>query len=116
MRKCQSMSEKPPAVDMNHPENNHMSSRITSNNKPARREAFTLAPNTIEKSELLEYIPLVQCLLKILDIDIDLEKSEIGSYEPCIETLRSKVMWLAMLDTRRSAAIDFAKHFEPDIE
>ena len=109
MRKCQSISEKPPAVDMNHPENNHMSSRITSNNKQARREAFTFAPYNVEKSELLEYI---QCLLKMLDIDIDSKKSEIGSCEPCTETLRSEVIRLAMLDTSRSAAIDFAKHFD----
>jgi hypothetical protein len=96
-------------MNTNHPENNHKTSRITSNNKPARREAFTLAPNTVEKSELLEYI---KCLLKILEIDIDREKSEIGSCEPCTEFLRSEVIQLAKLDTRKSAAIDFAKHFD----
>ena len=86
-----------------------MSSQITSNNKQARREAITLTANTVEKSELLEYI---QCLLKILDIGIDREKSEIGTCEPCTETLRSEVIWLAMLDARRSTAIDFAQHFD----
>jgi hypothetical protein len=113
MRKYQNVSEKPPAVDMNtnHPESNHRSSRITS--KQARREAITLAPNTVGKSELLECI---QCLLKILDIDIDREKSEIGSCEPCTETLTSEVIRLAMLDTSRSTAIDFAEHFDSDVE
>ena len=94
-------------------ESKHRSSRIKSNNKPARREAITLTANTVEKSELLEYI---QCLLKMLDIDIDREKSEIGSCEPCTETLRSEVIRLAMLDTSRSAAIDFPEHFDSDVE
>jgi hypothetical protein len=55
-------------------------------------------------------------LLKILDLNIDGNQSEIGSCEPCTETFRVEVIQLAMLAIRRSTTIDFAEHFEPDVE
>jgi hypothetical protein len=51
-------------------------------------------------------------------MDFDREKSETGSCEPYTDdvTLRVEVVRLAMLDTRMSTAIDFAEHFESDVE
>ena len=53
-----------------------------------------------------------------MHIDIDRERSEIGSGKPYTLdlSLRVEIIRLAMLDARRSTAIDFAENFKSDVE